>query len=99
MKKHRLSPTEIDTIVKTFRNKEKVDDFSVVVTKEEIREKGYSLSAGQYFDIKIEYVDITEEEFNKRVSNYETTLTSKFEESRKLESEILSQLKQLKFNG
>jgi len=99
LKKHRLSPTEIDTIVKTFRNKEKVDDFSVVVTKEEIKEKGYSLSAGQYFDIKIEYVDITEEEFNKRVSNYETTLTSKFEESRKLENEILSQLKQLKFNS
>ena len=32
----------------------------------EIKEKGYSLSAGQYFDIKIDYVDITEEEFNAK---------------------------------
>ena len=38
-----------------------VEDFSVAVTYDEIKEKGYVLSAGQYFDIKIEYVDITEE--------------------------------------
>lgn len=97
LKKHRLSNDEITDIVNTFRNKVKKDDFSVVVSKEEIKEKGYSLSAGQYFDIKIEYVDITEEEFNKRMTDYETTLTAQFEESHKLETEILAQLKLLKF--
>ncbi|MBR3399587.1 MAG: SAM-dependent DNA methyltransferase [Prevotella sp.] len=98
LKKHRLTPEEIDTIVNTFQNKEAVDDFSVVVSYDEIKEKNNSLSAGQYFDIKIEYEDITEEEFNKRVANYKTTLLAQFEESHKLENEMLKQLELLKFN-
>ena len=87
---------EIDLIVNTFNEKKAIDDFSVAVTYDEIKEKNYSLSAGQYFDIKIEYVDITEEEFNKRIANYQDTLTKQFEESHKLESEIMSQLKKLR---
>ena len=95
----RLRDNEIDLIVNTFNKKEAVDDFSVVVSYDEIKEKGYSLSAGQYFDIKIEYVDITEAEFNKRVADYQATLNAQFEEGHKLEDEIMSQLKQLKFNS
>lgn len=99
LKKHRLTSEEIQYIVDTFRNREKHNDFSVVVSKEEIKEKSYSLSAGQYFDIKIEYVDITEEEFNKRVADYETTLKKQFEESHQLEADILKHLQNIKFNG
>ena len=47
--KRRLRNFEIDKIVDTFLNKEAVDDFSVVVTYDEIKEKKYSLAAGQYF--------------------------------------------------
>lgn len=97
--KRRLLDTEIDLIVNTFRNKEAVEDFSVAVTYDEIKEKGYSLSAGQYFDIKINYVDITEEEFNARMANYKAELTQKFAESRRLEEEIMKQLDSLKFNN
>ena len=97
LQKHRLLPEEIDLIVNTFNEKKPIDDFSVAVTYDEIKEKNYSLSAGQYFDIKIEYVDITEEEFNKRIANYQDTLTKQFEESHKLENEIMKQLGQLKF--
>ena len=96
--KRRLRDFEIDQIVNTFQNKESVDDFSVAVTYDEIKEKGYSLSAGQYFDIKIDYVDITEEEFNARMSNFRQTLSEQFEESHKLEKEIMRQLDSLKFN-
>ena len=85
--------------VETFRGKEAVDDFSVTPSFEEIAEKGYSFSAGQYFDIKIDYVDITEEEFNKRMSEYEATLTQQFEESHRLEKEILTQLRSISFNN
>lgn len=85
-------------IVNTFLNKEAIDDFSVAVTYNEIKEKNYSLSAGQYFDIKIEYVDITEEEFNKRMSDYKQTLAEQFAESHKLEKEIMEQLNSLVFN-
>lgn len=96
--KTKLRPEEIRLIVETFRGKEAVDDFSVTPSFEEIAEKGYSFSAGQYFDIKIDYVDITEEEFNKRMTGYKAELTSQFEESHRLEAEIMKQLDSLKFN-
>ena len=97
-KKSRLRDFEVEQIVRTFRNCEAVDDFSVAVTYDEIKEKGYSLSAGQYFDIKIDYVDITEEEFNRRMATFQQTLTEQFEESHRLEKEIMAQLQSLKFN-
>lgn len=97
-KKSRLRDFEVEQIVHTFRNCEAVDDFSVAVTYDEIKEKGYSLSAGQYFDIKIDYVDITEEVFNRRMANFQQTLTEQFEESHRLEKEIMAQLQSLKFN-
>lgn len=97
-KKSRLRDFEVEQIVNTFRNCESVDDFSVAVTYDDIKEKGYSLSAGQYFDIKIDYVDITEEEFNHRMAEFQKTLTEQFEESHRLEKEILAQLSSLKFN-
>ena len=98
LKKVRLSDDEIEKIVTTFQNKEAVDDFSVAVTYDEIKEKRYSLSAGQYFNIKIDYVDITEEEFNQRMTDYKTELTQQFAESHRLEEEIMKQLDALKFN-
>jgi type I restriction enzyme M protein len=96
--KRRLRDFEIDKIVNTFQNKESIEDFSVAVSYDEIKEKGYSLSAGQYFDIKIEYIDISEEEFNQRMTDYKTTLKQQFEESHRLEAEIMQQLESLGFN-
>ena len=88
LKKRRLTNEEIEKIVTTFRNKQAVEDFSVTVTYDQIKEKGYALSAGQYFDIKIEYVDITEEEFNAQMAADTKELNEMFEESHKLEEEI-----------
>lgn len=97
LKKRRLTNEEIEKIVKTFRNKEAVEDFSVAVTYDHIKEKGYVLSAGQYFDIKIEYVDISEEEFNAQMKADTEELTTMFKESHELEEEIQKQLASLKF--
>ena len=97
--KKRLRDFEVEQIVSTFRERKAVEDFSVCVRYDEIKEKGYSLSAGQYFDIKIEYVDITEEEFNARMASFRRTLTEQFAESHRLEAEIMRQLDKLKFNG
>ena len=96
--KTKLRTEEIQQIVNTFRNKEVVEDFSVTPTFDEIKEKGYSFSAGQYFDIKIDYVDITEDEFNHRMDNFKTTLRQQFSESHRLEEEILKQLDCIGFN-
>lgn len=93
--KRRLLPAEIDQIVKTFANQEAVEGFSVAVSYDELKEKGCSLSAGQYFDIKIEYEDITAEEFASRINGYKQTLASQFAESRQLEDAIMQQLNSL----
>lgn len=90
-----LSEEEKEKIINTFRNKEEIEDFSKAVSYEEIKEKNNSLSAGQYFDIKIEYVDITKEEFDEKMKNYKESLKEMFEESVKLEREILESLEGL----
>jgi type I restriction enzyme M protein len=99
LKKRRLTAQEIDKIVHTFRGKEEIEDFSVAVTYDQIKEKGYSLSAGQYFDIKIEYVDISEDEFKKQMAEDTKELKEMFTQSHKLEEEIMKQLNGLKFEG
>ena len=72
-------------------------DDNGIINYDEIKEKGYVLSAGQYFDIKIEYIDITEEEFNAQMKADTEELTSMFKESHELEEEIQKQLASLKF--
>lgn len=92
-----LSPEEEDLIIKTFNEHKAVEDFTVVVSYEQIKEKNYSLSAGQYFDVRIEYVDITPEEFENKMNGYKANLEKLFEESRVLEKEIKKQLAGLKY--
>lgn len=93
-----LRDFEIEQIINTFKKQEEVDDFSKVVTFDDIKQKKYSLSAGQYFDIKIEYVDITAEEFSTRMAEHKRKLKEMFSEGHELEKEIMEQLGRLKFN-
>jgi type I restriction enzyme M protein len=92
-----LSPEEEDLIIKTFNDHKAVEDFTVVVSYEQIKEKNYSFSAGQYFDVKIEYTDITPKEFDKKMDGYKANLDKLFGESRDLEKEIKKQLVGLKY--
>ena len=92
-----LSPAEEDQIIETFNRHEAVEDFSVVVSYEQIKEKNYSLSAGQYFEVKIEYTDITPEEFAEKMQTYSQNLDALFSESATLEKEIKKQLEGLRY--
>ena len=92
-----LSEEEEDRIIATFNAKQAVEDFSVVVSYDEIAAKNYSLSAGQYFEVKIEYVDITPEQFAAKMQGFTDNLDSLFKESRELEAEIKKQLAGLKY--
>jgi type I restriction enzyme M protein len=93
-----LSATEEQQIIDVFNTKEAKEDFSVVVSYDDIQTKNYSLSAGQYFEVKIEYVDITHAEFFAKMSAFENNLTGLFEESKTLEKEIQGNLKSLKYD-
>ena len=68
------------------------DDFSVIVGYDKLEEKGYSFSAGQYFEVKIEYVDITAEEFEAKMNAYKESLTEKFNKGHALEESIMEQI-------
>lgn len=92
-----LSPVEEDMIINTFNKHEVVDDFSVVVSYEKIKEKNYSFSAGQYFEVNIEYIDITPKEFETKMEAFENNLSKLFDESKTLESEIIKQLGDIKY--
>ena len=90
-----LSPDEIRKIIDTFVNQTKEDDFSVVISNADIEEKNYSFSAGQYFEVKIEYVEISEQEFNKRINNYINSLNNLFYESKEIENNINNTLENI----
>ena len=92
-----LSPEEEDLIIRTFNEHKSIDDFTVIVSYEQIKEKNYSLSAGQYFDVKIEHVDITPQEFEEKMNTYKSNLEKLFAESRELEKEIMKNLAGLKY--
>ena len=91
-----LSNEEVRKIIDTFVNHDVVEDFSVSVTYEQVMEKNYSFSAGQYFEVKIEYVDITPEEFETKMNEYRRSLSEKFQKGHELEKSILEQIGGLK---
>jgi type I restriction enzyme M protein len=93
-----LSREEEQKICNTFTHKQAVEDFSVLVSYDEIKAKNYSLSAGQYFEVKIDYVDISADEFEQKMAGFSADLDKLFLESAELEKEIKEKLKFLRFN-
>ncbi len=92
-----LELEEIQDIIDIFSKNEEKDDFSVLVDYEQIEQKKLSFSAGQYFEVKIEYVELTPEEFNEKMSEYTDTLKELFAEGDRLQVEILEQLKKVRY--
>ena len=70
----------------------------MVVSYEDIKAKNYSFSAGQYFDVKIEYTDITHEQFAEKMAGFTNNLEAMFKESAQLEVAIKTQLAGLKYD-
>ena len=93
-----LTKVEEDHIINTFTRKEAVEDFSVTVSYADIKAKNYSFSAGQYFEIKIDYVDISDEEFETMIKDFKGNLDTLFKKSGRLEHEIQENLKSLKYD-
>lgn len=93
-----LNNDEMNRIVEVFNNRAEEEDFSVLASFDEIKEKNYSFSAGQYFEIKIVHIDITAEEFQQKLSEHITTLNALTAEGVELDNQINEQLKKLKFN-
>lgn len=92
-----LSPEEINRIIDTFSAGQAVKDFCVSVSYADIEAKKLSFSAGQYFEVKVEYVKLSFEDFVKQMEEFETRLDSMMEDSRKLETELRKQLARINY--
>lgn len=92
-----LSQEEITKIIDTFNAGKTVDDFCVAVSFVDIEAKKLSFSAGQYFEVKIEYVELTPEEFAEKMNGFTSHLDEMFAESHRLEDEIKTQLGRVKY--
>lgn len=92
-----LRPEEVKMIEDTFINQEVVEDFSVKVSYNQITEKNYSLSAGQYFEVKVEFVELSKEEYENKMAIYSANLEKLFANGKSLEQSIKKRLEELKY--
>jgi type I restriction enzyme M protein len=96
--KTQLSHAEERLIIDTFNAHKPVEGFTVVVSYKQIEEKTYSFSAGQYFEPKIHYVDLTPAQFATKMQRHQQTLDLLFDQSKNLEMEIRNKLSLLRYD-
>lgn len=92
-----LSSEDIEKIVYTAVERNDVDDFSITVSLDEIKNKNYSFSAGQYLSVKIEYIELTQDEFEEKMKNHQENLSKLFSNDEKLQSNILENLEKVQY--
>lgn len=92
-----LSDDEITRIIDIFNAGKAEEDFCVAVSYADIEAKKLSFSAGQYFEVKIEYVELSPEEFTEKMNGFASSLDAMFAESHRLEDEIKAQLGRVKY--
>lgn len=93
----KLTEAEERRIIDAMNKKQMIEDFSALVNKAQFVEKNYSFSAGQYFEVKVEYVDITAKEFAAKMKGFEDRLRTLFDQGEKLDKEIMKQLKGVRY--
>lgn len=91
-----LSEADEEQIIRVFNAKEVVEDFSVVVSYADIAAKNCSLSAGQYFEVKVEHVEMTPAQFQSKLAAFEKRLDAQFKASRDIESSLKQQFSKLR---
>ena len=92
-----LSLQEVEQIENTFIRYLEIENFSVIVSNNDIKNEGYSFSASQYFETKFEYETLTRDEFNERMDYYKSQLSNLFEKGELLDSKIISSFDGIKY--
>ena len=94
-----LSEEDMALIIDTFNEGQPMDDFCVAVSYEDIEQKKLSFSAGQYFEVKVGYVELTPEEFHQKMDGFAMRLNALFLGSHQLEDEIRKQLERVRYEN
>ncbi len=92
-----LSDDEIDNIISIFIDNKEIENVSKVLEIDSIKNNDYSFSVGQYFEITIEKVDMTEKEFNERLSEDLKELNEIHNTNEKLYTSLLKQMEKIKY--
>ena len=69
----------------------------IIIGKKDIQEKSYSFLAGQYFKVKMEYVEITHTEFENTINTYMENLNKYFLKGKVLQEEIKHKVGELRY--
>lgn len=96
-KRRFLSAEDEKKIISAFAECKSIDDFSTVVSYKQLYDKNCCFSAGQYFDVKIEFTDISQQDFERKMAMFKENLYKLFDDSKKIENEVKKQLEQLTY--
>lgn len=88
--KTELSPEDENQIVDTYHNKTDLDGFSKKVTINEIKENGYQINPGRYFDIKFKEL-LSGEDLDNKINELVSSLQESFAKSNELQLNVLNQ--------
>lgn len=92
-----LSENEEMQIIETFIQRKCIENFSVLVPYKDIESKNLSFSAGQYFEVKIEHIALTPQEFQEKIMAHQLTLTNLIQETQHLQTRVLELLEGIKY--
>jgi len=73
-----LSNEEEQKIIEAFNNIQEIEKFSVLASYDDIASKDYSFSPGQYFEVKREYVSLSNDKFKVIIKNNQQKLNNLF---------------------
>jgi type I restriction enzyme M protein len=88
-----LSEDESNLVINTFIQRKEVDEYSVLVSEDEMKGKNYSFSAGQYFKVIVNYDSISETQFATYLSTHKEKLEKQFSEAEAMQKQLLHALK------
>jgi len=92
-----LSSDDENKIIDTINNFQSIEGFSIILDTDKIKSKKYSFAAGQYFETKIEYSELSPDEFEEVLTTSKESLELMFKENEKLEKTILNNFKLLSY--
>ena len=90
-----LLPEEELRIIETYNAREFCDGFSVVTSYDAIKDRNYSFSPGQYFEVKISHENISHAEFTSTLSGFQSRLEDLFSRSNSLARELKKEMGRL----
>lgn len=92
-----LSSDDENKIIDSINNFKSIEGFSIILDTDKIKSKKYSFAAGQYFETKIEYSELSPDEFEEIITTGKESLEFMFKENEKLEKTILNNFKLLSY--